>query len=36
VLAASIITQIQNGFTTPIWPTEFAVSKAVYPKPAWA
>jgi branched-chain amino acid transport system substrate-binding protein len=36
VLAASVITQIQNGFTTPIWPTEFAVANAVYPKPAWA
>lgn len=36
VLGASIITQIQNAATTPVWPTEFAIGKAVYPKPAWA
>ena len=35
-LAASIITQIQNGAVVPVWPTEFAGTTPVYPKPSWS
>lgn len=34
--AVTIITQIQNGNVTPVWPSEFASAAAVYPKPSWS
>jgi branched-chain amino acid transport system substrate-binding protein len=34
--AVSIITQIIDGVPVPVWPTEFAQTRAVFPKPGWS
>jgi branched-chain amino acid transport system substrate-binding protein len=36
ILAVSIITQIQGGRSIPVWPTEYAQAKPIYPKPHWS